>query len=64
MDHWQHLILMGLCLMVTVLREFVGHRGHRCPARLAGSVLPVAGILLVWDAIAITAETNTTSAGR
>lgn len=56
MDRWQYLILMGLCLAVTAPLEFLGCGVYRRPARLARSVLPVAGILLVWDAIAIAAD--------
>lgn len=56
MDRWQYLIVMGLCLAVTAPLEFFGCGVYRRPARLACSVLPVAVILLVWDAIAITAD--------
>lgn len=56
MDRWQYLIVMGLCLAVTAPLEFFGRGVYRRPARLARSVLPVAGILLMWDAIAIAAE--------
>ncbi|WP_327152275.1 lycopene cyclase domain-containing protein [Nocardia sp. NBC_01329] len=56
MDRWQYLIVMGLCLAVTAPLEFLGHGVYRRPARLARSVLPVVGILLVWDAIAIAAD--------
>ncbi|NKY32897.1 lycopene cyclase domain-containing protein [Nocardia speluncae] len=56
MDRWQYLIVMGLCLAVTAPLEFFGDGVYRRPARVARSVLPVAGILLVWDAIAIAAD--------
>ena len=53
MDHYQYLILMGACLAVTAPLELFGARVYRRPARLARAVLPVAGVFLVWDALAI-----------
>jgi lycopene cyclase domain-containing protein len=53
MDHYQYLILMGGCLVVTVPLELLGARVYRQPARLARAVLPVAVVFLVWDALAI-----------
>jgi lycopene cyclase domain-containing protein len=56
MDHFQYLIIMACCLAVTAPLEFLGARAYRQPLRLARSVLPVAAVFLVWDAIAIAAR--------
>jgi lycopene cyclase domain-containing protein len=53
MDHYQYLILMATCLVVTAPLELFGARVYRQPARLARAVLPVALIFLIWDALAI-----------
>ena len=53
MDHYQYLILMATCLVVTAPLELSGARVYRQPARLARAVLPVALIFLIWDALAI-----------
>lgn len=53
MDHYQYLILMAACLTATAPLELLGARVYRQPARLARSVLPVALVFLIWDALAI-----------
>src|SRR6202012_4792231 len=53
MDHYQYLILMAACLVITLPLEFLGARVYRQPARLARAVLPVALIFLIWDGLAI-----------
>ncbi len=53
MDHWQYLILMAGCLVLTAPLEALGARVYRRPARLARAVLPVAAVFLVWDTIAV-----------
>jgi lycopene cyclase domain-containing protein len=55
MDHFQYLLLMACCLVVTAPLELLGARVYRQPARLARAVLPVAVVFLAWDAIAIAA---------
>ncbi len=55
MDHYQYLLLMAACLVLTAPLELLGARVYRQPARLARAVLPVAAVFLVWDAIAIAA---------
>lgn len=55
MDHWQYLILMAGCLVLTAPLELLGARVYRRPVRLARAVLPVAVVFLVWDAIAVVA---------
>jgi lycopene cyclase domain-containing protein len=55
-NHFQYLIVLACCLVVTAPLEFLGARAYRQPLRLARSVLPVAAVFLVWDAIAIAAR--------
>jgi len=55
MDHFQYLLLMAGCLVLTAPLELLGARVYRQPARLARAVLPVAVVFLAWDAIAIAA---------
>lgn len=55
MDHYQYLLLMACCLVVTAPLERLGARAYRQPARLARAVLPVAAAFLAWDAAAIAA---------
>jgi lycopene cyclase domain-containing protein len=54
-DHYQYLLLMAACLVLTAPLELLGARVYRQPARLARAVLPVALAFLAWDAIAIAA---------
>ncbi len=54
MDHFQYLIVLGGCLLVTLpLELLLGARVYRQPRRLAVAVLPAAALFYVWDAIAI-----------
>jgi lycopene cyclase domain-containing protein len=53
MGHFQYLLLMAACLVLTAPLELLGARAYRQPARLARAVLPVALVFLAWDAIAI-----------
>ncbi|WP_236792883.1 lycopene cyclase domain-containing protein [Amycolatopsis sp. GM8] len=55
MDHWQYLLLLAACLLVTLPLELTGSRVYRQPVRLARAVLPAAVVFLVWDVIAIAA---------
>ncbi len=55
MDHYQYLLLMACCVLVTAPLELLGARVYRQPARLARAVLPVAAAFLAWDAAAIAA---------
>ncbi|MGH3096678.1 MAG: lycopene cyclase domain-containing protein [Streptosporangiales bacterium] len=52
-DHWQYLILMACCLLLTAPLELLGARVYRRPARLARAVLPVTLVFLAWDAVAV-----------
>jgi lycopene cyclase domain-containing protein len=52
-DDWQYLIVMALCVAVTIPLEFLGARVYRDPGTALRSILPVAAVFLVWDAIAI-----------
>jgi lycopene cyclase domain-containing protein len=56
MEHFQYLMLMTCCLVVTAPLELLGARAYRQPLRLARAVLPVAAVFLVWDAVAIAAR--------
>jgi len=55
MNHFQYLLLMAGCLVVTAPLEFLGARVCRQPVRLARAVAPVAMVFLAWDGIAIVA---------
>ncbi len=56
MDRAQYLIVLGACLIVTVPLELIlGARVYRQPRRTVASILPVAVLFFVWDAIAIAA---------
>ena len=52
-DHWQYLLLLGGCLVVTLPLEFLGEGVYRQPRRLLRALLPVLAAFLIWDAIAI-----------
>lgn len=55
-EHWQYLILLGLCVAITAPLELFGPGVYRQPRRLAAAMLPVAAVFLVWDAVAIAAR--------
>ena len=55
MSHFQYLVLMACCLVVTAPLELLGARVYRQPRRLARAVVPVAVVFLAWDAVAIAA---------
>jgi lycopene cyclase domain-containing protein len=56
MDHWQYLLVLAACLVITAPLEFLGSGVYRQPWRTVCAVIPVALIFVVWDAIAIAAE--------
>ena len=56
MDQWQYLIVLGGCVLITAPLEVFGAGVYRQPRRLLLSVLPVALVFLVWDAIAIAGD--------
>ncbi|BBY60358.1 lycopene cyclase domain-containing protein [Mycolicibacterium sarraceniae] len=56
MDHWQYLIVLGACLLITAPLEFLGAGVYRQPVRLLLSVGPVAAVFVMWDAIAIAGQ--------
>lgn len=56
MDHWQYLIVLGACLLVTAPLEVFGAGVYRQARRAAFAVLPVAAVFVVWDAVAIAAD--------
>lgn len=56
MDHWQYLIVLGACLLITAPLEIFGDGVYRQVRRAAFAVLPVAAVFVVWDAVAIAAH--------
>ena len=54
-DHWQYLILLGLCLAITAPLELFGKGVYRQARRVVLAVAPVAAVFLIWDAVAIAA---------
>jgi lycopene cyclase domain-containing protein len=56
MDHWQYLIVLAACLLITAPLEMFGSGVYRHPRRAAIAVLPVAAVFVVWDAVAIAAH--------
>ncbi len=57
MDHFQYLILMGLCAVLTLPLEFVfAGRVWRRPRRLGRALGPVVAIFGLWDIAAIAAH--------
>ena len=56
MDHWQYLIVLGACLLITAPLELFGEGVYRQARRAAFAVLPVAAVFVVWDAVAIAAK--------
>jgi lycopene cyclase domain-containing protein len=56
-DHYQYLLLMAGCLLVTLPLEFLlGARVYRRPRALLRAVLPVVLIFTVWDLVGILAR--------
>jgi lycopene beta-cyclase len=54
LDHFQYLLLMAACLLITLPLEFVfGARVYRRAAGLAFAVIPVVIIFSVWDIVGI-----------
>jgi len=55
-DHYQYLVLMGACLLITLpLELLVGARVYRRPAALVRALLPVVVVFTVWDIAGIVA---------
>ncbi|WP_344802029.1 lycopene cyclase domain-containing protein [Microlunatus ginsengisoli] len=56
MDHYQYLLLMAGCLLVTLPLELViGARVYRRPQLLLRAVAPVVVVFSVWDVVGILA---------
>ena len=54
LDHFQYLLLMACCLLITLPLEFVlGARVYRRAAGLSFAIIPVAIIFSVWDIVGI-----------
>ncbi len=56
MDHWQYLIVLAACLLITAPLEMFGPGVYRQAWRAARAVLPVAAVFVAWDAVAIAAH--------
>ena len=56
MDSRQYLIVLGACLLITAPLELFSRGVYRQPRRLFGTVLPVAVVFLICDAIAVAAD--------
>ena len=54
LDHFQYLLLMACCLLITLPLEFVlSARVYRRAAGLAFAVIPVVIIFSIWDIVGI-----------
>ena len=54
LDHFQYLLLMACCLLITLPLEFVlGARVYRRAACLVFAVMPVVIIFSIWDIVGI-----------
>jgi lycopene beta-cyclase len=54
LDHFQYLLLMAACLLITLPLEFVlGARIYRRAAGLAFAIIPVVIIFSMWDIVGI-----------
>jgi lycopene cyclase domain-containing protein len=56
MDRWQYLIVLAACLAVTLPLEIFPPGVYRHAWRALRAVLPVAGVFLLWDEVAIWAH--------
>ncbi|MEC3982488.1 lycopene cyclase domain-containing protein [Amycolatopsis sp. H20-H5] len=52
----EYLLVLGACVLVTIPLELAGAHVYRQPRRLLRSILPIAVLFLVWDALAISAN--------
>jgi len=55
-DRWQYLIVLGACLLITAPLELFGSGVYRQFGRAVAAILPVAGVYLIWDGIAVAAH--------
>lgn len=55
-DHWQYLVVLAACLVITAPLEFLGTGVYRQAQRAIRAILPVAVVFVVWDVLAITAH--------
>ena len=54
LDHFQYLLLMACCLLITLPLEFVLRLGStRRAAGLAFAIIPVVIIFSIWDIVGI-----------
>ena len=63
LDHFQYLLLMACCLLITLPLEFVlSARVYRRVAGLAFAIIPVVIIFSIWDIVGILRDHWTYSA--
>jgi lycopene cyclase domain-containing protein len=55
-DHWQYLLVLAACLVITAPLEALGAGVYRRTWRAARAVLPVAAVFVLWDIVAIAAH--------
>ena len=54
LDHFQYLLLMACCLLITLPLEFIlGARVYRRAVGLAFAIIPVLIIFSIWDIVGI-----------
>jgi lycopene cyclase domain-containing protein len=54
LDHFQYLLLMACCLLITLPLEFVlSARVYRRAAGLAFAIIPIVIIFSIWDIVGI-----------
>ena len=55
MGHWEYLLVLAACLVITAPLELFGAGVYRQARRAVRSIAPVALVFIVWDALAIAA---------
>ena len=54
MDHWQYLIVLCACVLVTLPLEVIGGaRVYRRPRALLSTLAPVLAVFAGWDLLAV-----------
>ncbi|KAA8885720.1 lycopene cyclase domain-containing protein [Nocardia colli] len=53
MAHWQYLLILVLCLVLTAPLEFLGPGVYRRPRLLLAAIAPALVVFVVWDLLAI-----------
>ncbi|MFI6999263.1 lycopene cyclase domain-containing protein [Nocardia sp. NPDC050175] len=53
MAHWQYLLVLIACLVLTAPLEFLGPGVYRRPCLLLAALLPAIIVFIAWDLLAI-----------